>query len=77
MVEEGGNQGDRRIANSGPGTGIGNQCNIGKDWQTGCQLKMQVVQECGIAVSHIVCKCSALAQREYKGRHDGLAKAVH
>ena len=38
---------------------------------------MQVVQECGIAVSHIVCKCSALAQREYKGRHDGLAKAVH
>ena len=38
---------------------------------------MQVVQECGKSVSHIVCKCSALAQREYKGRHDGLAKAVH
>ena len=26
------------------------------------------------SVSHIVCECSALAQREYKGRHDGLAK---
>ena len=42
----------------------------------GCQLKMQVVQECGrISKPHIVCEYSALAQKEYKGRH-GVAKAA-
>ena len=29
------------------------------------------------SVSHIVCEFSALAQGEYKGRHDGVAKAGH
>ena len=37
-----------------------------------------VAQECGrIWVSHIVCVCSALAHWEFKGRHDGVAKAGH
>ena len=38
---------------------------------------MQLVsQEYGrIWVSHIVCVCSALAHWEFKGRHDGAAKA--
>lgn len=32
------------------------------------------MQECG---SNIVFECSALAQREYNGTHDGVAKALH
>ena len=38
----------------------------------------QVAQEYGrIWVSHIACVCSALAHWEFKGRHDGVAKAGH
>lgn len=28
-------------------------------------------------VGHVVCECSKLAQRDYKARHDSVAKAVH
>ena len=31
----------------------------------------------GESVSHIVCECKKLAQREYKQRHDNVAKVVH
>jgi len=33
--------------------------------------------EKGESVSHIVCECKKLAQREYKERHDNVAKVVH
>ena len=28
-------------------------------------------------VNHILCECSALAQKEYKKRHDGVARTLH
>ena len=31
----------------------------------------------GEIVNHIVCECKKLAQREYKQRHDNVAKVVH
>ena len=33
--------------------------------------------EKGESVNHIVCECKKLAQREYKQRHDNVARAVH
>ena len=33
--------------------------------------------ERGETVQHIVCECSKLAQREYKRRHDNIAKFIH
>ena len=33
--------------------------------------------ERGETVQHIVCECSKLAQREYKRRHDNIAKLIH
>ena len=33
--------------------------------------------ERGEIVQHIICKCKKLAQREYKRRHDTVAKLVH
>ena len=33
--------------------------------------------EKGESVTHIVCECKKLAQREYKQRHDNVAKVVH
>ena len=33
--------------------------------------------EKGESVNHIVCECKKLAQREYKQRHDNVAKVVH
>lgn len=46
------------------------------------QLKLGLIRpaQCRKAdetVGHIVCKCSKLAQRDYKVRHDSVAKAVH
>lgn len=29
------------------------------------------------SVNHILCECTALAQKEYRKRHDGVAKALH
>ena len=31
----------------------------------------------GESVNHIVCECKKLAQREYKNRHDNVAKVAH
>ena len=33
--------------------------------------------EKGETVSHIICECSKLAQKEYKRRHDNVARIVH
>ena len=33
--------------------------------------------ERGVTVQHIICACKNLAQREYKRRHDTVAKLVH
>ena len=33
--------------------------------------------EWGETVQHIICKCKKLAQREYKRKHDTVAKLVH
>ena len=33
--------------------------------------------EKGDSENHIVCECKKLAQREYKQRHDNVAKVVH
>ena len=33
--------------------------------------------ERGETVQHIICECKKLAQREYKRRHDTVAKLVH
>ena len=35
-----------------------------------CKIKGETVQ-------HLVCECSKLAQREYKRRHDNIAKLIH
>ena len=37
----------------------------------------KVCGEKGESVNHIVCECKKLALREYKQRHDNVAKAVH
>ena len=31
----------------------------------------------GETVQHLICECSKLAQREYKRRHDNIAKLIH
>ena len=31
----------------------------------------------GEAINHIICECSNLAQKEYKRRHDNVARLVH
>ena len=36
-----------------------------------------VCGEKGESVNHIACECKKLAQREYKQRHDSVAKVVH
>ena len=33
--------------------------------------------EKGETVSHIICECSKLAQKEYKRRHDNVARIIH
>ena len=37
---------------------------------------MWVIRREGESVNHILCKCKKLAQREYKQRHENIAKVV-
>ena len=37
----------------------------------------RMCDESGGTVQHIICECKKLAQREYKRRHDTVAKLVH
>ena len=39
--------------------------------------KCRMCGERGETVQHIVCECKKLAQREYKRRHDNIAKFIH
>ena len=41
------------------------------------QIKTYPGNERGETVEHIICECKKLAQREYKRRHDTVAKLVH
>ena len=37
----------------------------------------RMCREKGETVQHLICECSKLAQREYKRRHDNIAKLIH
>ena len=37
----------------------------------------RMCREKGETVQHLICECKKLAQREYKRRHDNIAKLIH
>ncbi|CAH3188881.1 unnamed protein product [Porites lobata] len=44
---------------------------------TARRCESPLCRQCGESVNHIVCECKKLAQREYKQRHDNIAKVVY
>ena len=47
---------------------------IDKTWENPLR---RICGERGETVQHIICECKKLVQREYKRRHDTVAKLVH
>ena len=41
------------------------------------KVLIRLLVEIGETISHIVSECSRLAQRDYKRRHDNVARMVH
>ena len=39
--------------------------------------KCRMCKEADETVTHIICQCRKLAQKEYKRRHDKVARALH
>ena len=50
------------------------KCNIDK---TGSSPLCRLCGEKNETVTHLVCGCKVLAQKEYKRRHDNIARIVH
>ena len=51
------------------------KCNI--DSKTGSRPLCRLCGEKNETVTHLVCGCKVLAQKEYKRRHDNIARIVH